>query len=85
MAYFTVKCALKCWYTVFSQPGLVLPATQRILRMVTQNLVHEKALMQGFQTRKIACPSSLWLLSHCSLNIAISRVNQSKIDSLSKV
>ena len=48
MEYFTVKCALKCWYTVFyvfSQSGLVLPATQRILGMVTQNLVHERALI----------------------------------------
>ena len=72
------------YFTVFSQSGLVLPATQRILGMVTQNLVYEKALIQGFQTRKIACPSSLWLLRYCSSNIAISLVNQSKIDSLTK-
>ena len=47
MEYFRVKCALKCWYTVFYCvfPGLVLPATQRILGMVTQNLVYEKALV----------------------------------------
>ena len=33
------------YFTVFAQSGLVLPVTQRILGMVTQNLVYEKALI----------------------------------------
>ena len=45
MEYVRVKCAGMRYFAVFSQCGLVLPATQRILRMMTPNLVCEKALL----------------------------------------
>ena len=48
----------------------------------TWDLLSGKALLSGFHARKLACPSSLWLLRWCSSKLVRTAVALSKFGRL---